>query len=260
MPQWKVVAEEILAEGVVCEFRRHPSAKVIRLALSAGGRIWITLPPRASLAEGKALLAQHKESLLAQRATLLHRKESAATPAKVPWWGVWYDVRVEAGRPSVSIDEGSAAARVAIPERLISSPTADAVALLVWRAWAELQAKKQLRPMIEFHRNRLGLHVEAVRIKSVKTRWGSCSKRNRSINLNWKCALLPRFVCEAIICHELAHLTHANHSPQFWDLARAYDPNTDRAEQWLRREQQNILTFLSTVEHYERQYRQKADV
>lgn len=55
-----------------------------------------------------------------------------------------------------------------------------------------------------------------VRIKSVQTRWGSCSS-NKIINLSIWLMQLPEALTEYVLCHELAHLHNMNHSAKFWE-------------------------------------------
>jgi predicted metal-dependent hydrolase len=65
------------------------------------------------------------------------------------------------------------------------------------------------------------------------SRWGSYSLRTRTIHLNAAVRTMPTWVLEAVVAHELAHVTHPNHSPAFWDLLRRVCPETDRARAFL---------------------------
>lgn len=52
-------------------------------------------------------------------------------------------------------------------------------------------------------------------IRNCRSRWGSCSSLG-NISLNCYLDLLPQSLFEYVICHELTHLTHMNHSGEFW--------------------------------------------
>ena len=52
-------------------------------------------------------------------------------------------------------------------------------------------------------------------VKRISTRWGSCSSL-RNLNFSVYLMLLPLRLIDYVVCHELAHLTHLNHSPAFW--------------------------------------------
>ena len=64
-------------------------------------------------------------------------------------------------------------------------------------------------------------------------RWGSYSTATRTIRLNAALRDMPRWVLEAVVAHELAHVTHQDHSPAFWALVRRVYPETDRARAFL---------------------------
>lgn len=68
------------------------------------------------------------------------------------------------------------------------------------------------------------LDVNAVRVKSHKTKWGSCSSK-KNINLNWHLILLEKDLIDYVIIHELMHLKRMDHSPAYWELVSAYLPN-----------------------------------
>jgi len=68
-------------------------------------------------------------------------------------------------------------------------------------------------------------YVDGVRPSSVRwvrnqaKRWGSCSAEAGEIRLSHRLAVVPAWVLDATIVHELAHLVHPNHSAAFHRLA-----------------------------------------
>lgn len=56
-----------------------------------------------------------------------------------------------------------------------------------------------------------------VRIRHMKTRWGSCNVATKNINLNIELIKKPKICIEYVIFHELAHLIHPNHSREFYN-------------------------------------------
>ncbi len=62
----------------------------------------------------------------------------------------------------------------------------------------------------------------------LKSRWGSCTPTTGAIRVNGKLNKAPSWVVDYVLVHELAHLVHADHSPQFWEVCRRY-PKTERA-------------------------------
>lgn len=88
-------------------------------------------------------------------------------------------------------------------------------------------AKATIPLRVEQIARKHGLRIDRVTVRDQRTRWGSCSAR-RAISLNWRLVLLPPELHDYIILHELAHLTHLNHSRRFWDLLQEYDAESRR--------------------------------
>jgi len=59
-------------------------------------------------------------------------------------------------------------------------------------------------------------------------RWGSCTPSTGEIRISDRLAGFPEWVLDAVVVHELAHLVHLHHTPEFWALANRY-PKTERA-------------------------------
>jgi predicted metal-dependent hydrolase len=60
-----------------------------------------------------------------------------------------------------------------------------------------------------------GLASPRVFLSSAVARWGSCNSR-REVRLAWRLVKAPPDLIDYVICHELAHLRHMNHSAAFW--------------------------------------------
>ena len=80
----------------------------------------------------------------------------------------------------------------------------------------ELQhTKAYLSERLDTLAKRHGFQYKKVSIKSMMTRWGSCSSKN-NISLNILIAQLPKELQDYIILHELLHTRIKNHSKTYW--------------------------------------------
>jgi predicted metal-dependent hydrolase len=70
--------------------------------------------------------------------------------------------------------------------------------------------------MLERYRE-YGFKPESLSIRSMKSRWGSCSGKGK-ITLNSELIRLPDLYVEYVIAHELCHLRHHNHGSGFYEL------------------------------------------
>ncbi|HSW78759.1 MAG TPA: SprT family zinc-dependent metalloprotease [Candidatus Babeliales bacterium] len=71
--------------------------------------------------------------------------------------------------------------------------------------------------------SRQGLRYKNMRVKRLKSRWGSCSQ-DGLITLNYYLIQLPWELIDYVIVHELAHTQHLDHSRDFWDLVESIIP------------------------------------
>ncbi len=85
-----------------------------------------------------------------------------------------------------------------------------------------------------------------VRIRGQRTVWGTCNSK-RQISLNWKLIAAPFSVMDYVVVHELSHLSHMNHSRDFWDLVERHDPNWKLAVSWLKKHEMSISHQFSKL-------------
>lgn len=85
----------------------------------------------------------------------------------------------------------------------------------------EVMAKAVLLPYAQQIADELGLMPAGLEVGRGMRKLGHCT-RGRVIQLSRNLMFMPEPLIRYIICHELAHLTHMNHSPQFHALVNQY--------------------------------------
>jgi predicted metal-dependent hydrolase len=80
---------------------------------------------------------------------------------------------------------------------------------------------------------RHGLEVSRVSVRDQRARWGSCG-RDGHICLNWRLVLMPSWVRDYVLIHELMHLQRMDHSRLYWKLVANAYPDYEAARRWLR--------------------------
>ncbi|WP_149710592.1 M48 family metallopeptidase [Campylobacter concisus] len=77
--------------------------------------------------------------------------------------------------------------------------------------------------------------IKSVKIRQMKTRWGSCNPYKSYINLNIELIKKPKACIEYVIFHELAHLLYPNHSKKFYNYLTLYMPDWQKRKEILER-------------------------
>jgi len=70
----------------------------------------------------------------------------------------------------------------------------------------------------------LGVQWSSLKLSNAGGRWGSATS-NGVIRLNWRLMHYRLPVIDYVVVHELSHLRHMNHSPQFWETVESIMPN-----------------------------------
>jgi len=93
------------------------------------------------------------------------------------------------------------------------STRADREAVLLH--WYRTQLRKQVPSLKAKWEPVVGVSVAEVRIKKMKTLWGSCNAEAGRIWLNLELAKKPVSCLEYILVHEMVHLLERRHNNQF---------------------------------------------
>ncbi len=104
-------------------------------------------------------------------------------------------------------------------------------------------ALQEVKNIVDKYAWQANLYPRFIRIKTQKTRWGSCGAKN-DINLNWLLILAPKEVMEYVVVHELCHIKERNHSSNFWQLVEAHLPDYKIQRKWLKHNGRYLMQGL----------------
>jgi predicted metal-dependent hydrolase len=82
-------------------------------------------------------------------------------------------------------------------------------------SWYREQVKEAIPPLLAKWEPVVGATVERFFVRRMRTKWGSCNSKARSIRLNTDLARKPPEFLEYVVVHELVHLLEPGHGPRF---------------------------------------------
>lgn len=106
--------------------------------------------------------------------------------------------------------------------------------------WYKRHADKKIREKVRRYESLVGVETGVVRTKEFKSRWGSCTPYG-DLEFNWVIVMAPNRVVDYVVVHELCHLIHHDHSPQFWKEVERVMPDYKEHKEWLRGNAQNLI-------------------
>jgi predicted metal-dependent hydrolase len=111
-----------------------------------------------------------------------------------------------------------------------------------WEKWFDNFMREKLYQIVEAMYPKFKhyqINMPTVKIRAMKTRWGSCSVYADCITLNKALIYAPLSCIEYVVVHELAHFLQANHSSKFYNLVYSVMPDYKQRKKLL--ESQRIL-------------------
>jgi predicted metal-dependent hydrolase len=204
------------------------SARARRMRLSVDPRtrkVLLTVPRRTSQRRALAWASDHRAWIEAALAGI--PAETAFAPgANVPLYGIPHRIDWDPALPR-RIERGEG--------RLVAGGPAEGLDRRILR-WLKGHARDLLDRETREFAHLAGVMASRVGIGDPVSRWGSCSGKG-GIRYSWRLILAPDFVRRATVAHEVAHLVHLHHGPEFHRLVEQLlgaDPKPARA--WLTRE------------------------
>lgn len=222
--------------GDTLPFRFIRSArKTIVLYVHRDGSVLVRAPLRVPLAEIHLFMRERWDWLQLQRSRFLEE------PAPAPFAYRDGESFLHLGQPCrLQVGEGrrNGARRIGdtLHVTLTEAARTDSQALSdVIELWQRREARRVFPLRLAFCHEEmleLGLPFPHLRIRKMRSRWGSCSRR-ADITLNLELVRMPLECIDYVIVHELCHLVEFNHSPAFYALQERFLPDWKMCKQRL---------------------------
>ena len=94
----------------------------------------------------------------------------------------------------------------------------------VMHEWHKSLLHKAARELVAMWQTKLGVDIAGYFLQRMKTKWGSCNHRARTIRLNTELVKKPKDLLEYVVVHEMLHLMVPTHSERFLGLMSQHYP------------------------------------
>lgn len=225
---------QLCGRRVEYELERKP-VKNINLRIHADGSMAVSAPRRVPVKEIEAFLRRKEKTIVAA----LDRFASAAEAVPpqrlldgetLLLWGEELTLRLSPGENQV-LRQGK--------ELLLSvrDPEDEALRRRVWEGWLRTECAGTMEALCRALYPRfqaLGVAFPAIRVRRMRSRWGSCIPAKGSVTFSTGLVHAPRECAEYVAAHELTHLLRADHSPEFYRLLESVLPDWRERKERLR--------------------------
>lgn len=203
--------------------------KTVTLKIISGTKLLVKAPFSFSISRLTELLEKKRKWIL-EHASLFSGEEMPFLPdrysegSRVYYMGEEYELQVRYRTADGGDKTGTVIQRSGGIITVETMDTSEDHVKQQLLAWYKDRAGTEIGHMIRKFRPYIGEPIGTIRIKSQKSRWGSCSELG-NLNFNWHLILLPEALMEYVVVHELCHLRYLDHSTQFWDCVSKILPD-----------------------------------
>ena len=214
--------------------RSHPRARRLRLTVTSGGA-QVSYPQGTHPAQVFAFLRKHANWLERKLDELM--PDQAGPPPLKPGVPTLLPLRGETTRlqwrdgayPQIQLDGERLILSLPKPHNKRTLPAARSLL----HAYLQAQIRRDVSRYLARYTGELGCGPNGVRVKSLKSLWGSLDTRDW-VTLDLALALAPLDALRYVVVHELCHLRIRDHSPRFWALVGSLYPDWQTQRAWLK--------------------------
>lgn len=226
------------SQTIPYDLLRSDSRKSISISVDENG-VRVVAPTEANTQKIEDLVSKkapwiRKQLLYFNEVKKETSKRLFLSGEKLPYLGRNYRLKIIKETNSKTVDfrfhQGRFEAR--IPNSLETSQYRDALYPL-YTDWIKSRGESFAKERYKRFTNKFEYNPQKIIIRDPQKRWGSCTP-NGTIILNWKVFLAPTSIIDYVLVHELAHLKHMDHSPEYWETVRMLLPDYEERKEWLR--------------------------
>ena len=225
--------------------------KNFNLRITPAGEVHASAPFGASRERIESFVARNSPWIikrLDQRKQRQSTESEALGPASIiPLWGMPVTVQdaldhnftSPVARPKqatfasfMGTDEPSVCAQP-IRHVNLGDSTPDELQVLIDQLYAS-QVTMALQDIVHAYEIAMGVTITRISVRSMKTRWGSCTPKTGAIRIARELAAYPVECLDMVVAHELVHLLEPSHNQRFHSLLDTYCPGNKALSQRLK--------------------------
>jgi predicted metal-dependent hydrolase len=222
----------IEGRNIPVRIRKNTRARrmILRIDNNINGAV-VTLPSWTSEREA-LLMVQEKSDWVLTKLDNMPTKISFESGVQIPFLGEYHIVYHDPNQKEV-VKKGENEIRLGGREEHLSRRLGD---------WLRKEAKIIIQPKAIEMAKKLNGKIGRISIRDTKSRWGSCAASG-NLSFCWRLILTPEWVLNYVIAHEVSHLRHMNHGPEFWKTVADFNVRVDAARVWLSKNAEQLHRY-----------------
>ena len=202
--------------------------KTISLTITKDAELVVRAPLGLPLRDINRVIEEKKDWIISKRNQVIKRKEESASlriteGGKFLFKGKTYTLAPDDKIRHIYLDS----------DTLYYPRCKDKELTDILKSWCRVEAGKYLPQRLNQLSRVLKIPYSGCSITGARTRWGSCSSKNR-INLTWRLIMADPGAIDYVIVHELCHVVHKNHGRDFWNKVKQVMPDYQKHRKWLK--------------------------
>jgi len=193
-------------------------SRSLRIKINSDGAVIVVTPKGIPTQKIDQFIEQHQVWILK------HQKRNQQKPTidgedKVMIFGQWYQ---KTNLYDSKLPIGVSISGTHLQLNTISQTPTTTEMKRQFERFLKNTAEKYIIPRTHQLAELMEVKFNKITLRQQKSRWGSRSSSG-TLSFNWRLVHYPPAVIDYVIIHELAHITHMNHSTKFWQRVGQFD-------------------------------------
>ena len=226
--------------------KSYKTSKSIKIYFK-GNTLTVTKPTRLSTKRVLETLKLNEEDIYNKYKKITSSEVSSikqwATGEKIYYKGKEFIIiqnNIDKLQINIEIDEENKKIIISIPENIRQEDLKINIDKGIKRLFKR-NTEIQIANRLPYWSKITGIEYNEVKVRDAITRYGSCMPTKKNLYFSSRLIMLPEYVIDAIIVHELCHMKYKNHNKDFYDLVLTYIPNYKEIDKWLKRNGKVIM-------------------
>lgn len=193
------------------------------------------------------VIKQNEEKIYEQYLKIISKENDKIkhwyTGEKISYKGEDFHIQIEyvtKKRLKIILDEENKLFIIEIPEILKDEDNKAIIDKYVKRFLC-VKTKEYLEKRLPYWSQKMKTEYNICKVGDAISKYGSCIPSKKALHFSNRLIMLPEDKIDAIIVHELSHMTYANHSDKFYQLIQEYIPNYFEIDKWLKKNVNRVM-------------------